>query len=58
MKDKRRKNENQEIDSRELTNRSSEILSDKSWKRLMEIRRKLGKGKKKSSVEILYEMRR
>jgi prevent-host-death family protein len=34
--------------------------SDESWGKLMEIRKKLGKGKqnKKSSVEILSEMRR
>ena len=34
--------------------------SDESWDKLMEIRRKLGAGKqnKKSSVEILSEMRR
>ena len=33
---------------------------DESWDKLMEIRKKLGKGKqnKKSSVEILSEMRR
>ena len=34
--------------------------NDESWDRLMEIREKLGKGKKnnKSSVDILSEMRR
>ena len=37
-----------------------EKKNDDSWDRLMEIRKKLGKGKrkKKSSVEILSEMRR
>ena len=37
-----------------------EKKDDESWDKLMEIRRKLGKGKKskKSSVEILSEMRR
>ncbi len=37
-----------------------EKKDDESWSRLMEIRKKLGKGgkNKKSSVEILSEMRR
>ena len=37
-----------------------EKKDEESWDRLMEIRKKLGKGKKnkKSSVEILSEMRR
>jgi len=37
-----------------------EKKDDELWKRLMEIRKKLGKGgkNKKSSVEILSEMRR
>ena len=37
-----------------------EKKDDESWNRLMEIRKKLGKGgkNKKSSVEILSEMRR
>ena len=37
-----------------------EKKDEESWGRLMEIRKKLGKGKKnkKSSVEILSEMRR
>jgi len=37
-----------------------ERKSEDSWERLMEIREKLGKGKKnkKSSVEILSDMRR
>ncbi len=37
-----------------------EKQDDESWDKLMEIRKKLGKGKKnkKSSVEILSEMRR
>jgi len=37
-----------------------EKKDDQSWNRLMEIRKKLGKGgkNKKSSVEILSEMRR
>ncbi len=38
----------------------SEKNSDESWGKLMEIRQRLGKGKqnKKSSVDILSEMRR
>ena len=63
LKQKRMQNKVEESDIRKAKNPASNIPHERNidgWDKLMEIRKKLGKGRKnkKNSVEILSEMRR